>query len=95
MVASPRVEQVIGILGPNGIGKSTEINILSGSLRPNPDSGWCSMDDKISYKQQQHVTIDFEGNVQSWLDSELGMEWRISNSGNKALTSRSVTRITS
>ena len=32
---APREEQVIGILGPNGMGKSTAINILSGSLRPN------------------------------------------------------------
>ncbi len=32
---SPREEQVVGILGPNGIGKSTAINILSGSVRPN------------------------------------------------------------
>ena len=32
---SPREEQVVGILGPNGIGKSTAINILSGSIRPN------------------------------------------------------------
>ena len=32
---SPREEQVVGILGPNGIGKSTAINILSGTIRPN------------------------------------------------------------
>ena len=32
---SPRQEQIVGILGPNGIGKSTAINILSGSFRPN------------------------------------------------------------
>ncbi|MBN55698.1 MAG: ribosome biogenesis/translation initiation ATPase RLI [Euryarchaeota archaeon] len=32
---SPREEQIVGILGPNGIGKSTAINILSGTIRPN------------------------------------------------------------
>ena len=32
---SPRQEQVVGILGPNGIGKSTAINLLSGTFRPN------------------------------------------------------------
>ena len=32
---SPRQEQIVGILGPNGIGKSTAINLLSGSFRPN------------------------------------------------------------
>ena len=32
---SPRQEQIVGILGPNGIGKSTAINLLSGAFRPN------------------------------------------------------------
>jgi ATP-binding cassette subfamily E protein 1 len=32
---SPSKESVIGILGPNGMGKSTAINILSGQLIPN------------------------------------------------------------
>jgi ATP-binding cassette subfamily E protein 1 len=26
---------VLGLLGPNGIGKSTALNILSGKLKPN------------------------------------------------------------
>jgi len=32
---SPRQDQIVGILGPNGIGKSTAINLLSGAFRPN------------------------------------------------------------
>ena len=32
---SPRQEQIVGILGQNGIGKSTAINLLSGAFRPN------------------------------------------------------------
>ena len=32
---APRKRQVVGILCPNGIGKSTAIKLLSGSLRPN------------------------------------------------------------
>ncbi len=32
---SPRESQITGILGENGIGKSTAINLLSGSLMPN------------------------------------------------------------
>jgi ATP-binding cassette subfamily E protein 1 len=31
----PREEQVVGILGANGMGKSTAINLLSGTIRPN------------------------------------------------------------
>ena len=31
----PRLEQVVGILGPNGMGKSTAVNLLSGSITPN------------------------------------------------------------
>ena len=48
---APRKRQVVGILGPNGIGKSTAIKHLSGSLRPNlgdwenPPPDW---DDVIS-----------------------------------------------
>src|SRR5690606_6748489 len=32
---SIREESVVGMLGPNGIGKSTIIRILSGELKPN------------------------------------------------------------
>ena len=32
---APREEQVVGVLGPNGMGKSTAINALSGELIPN------------------------------------------------------------
>ena len=32
---APRERQVVGILGPNGMGKSTAINLLSGAIRPN------------------------------------------------------------
>ncbi|WP_440060122.1 ribosome biogenesis/translation initiation ATPase RLI [Thermogladius sp. 4427co] len=44
--------EVVGILGPNGIGKSTFINILAGNLKP--DSGTVLVStDKISYKPQE------------------------------------------
>ena len=32
---APREEQVVGILGPNGMGKSTAVNLLAGTIQPN------------------------------------------------------------
>ena len=31
----PRSGQVLGLVGTNGIGKSTALNILSGKIKPN------------------------------------------------------------
>ncbi len=39
----PKKGIIVGLVGPNGIGKSTVLNILSGNLKPNrgkQDSGW-------------------------------------------------------
>jgi ATP-binding cassette subfamily E protein 1 len=46
-----REESVVGMLGPNGIGKSTIIRILSGELKPNLGlyDGESSWDDIINY----------------------------------------------
>lgn len=68
-----RSAEVVGVVGPNATGKTTMVKMIAGEFEP--DSGWCTMDAKISYKQQ-HVNTDFDGNVQNWLDSELGMKWR-------------------
>jgi len=65
--------EVVGVVGPNGTGKSTMIKILAGEHEY--DSGWVSGDAKISYKPQ-HLDLDIEGTVQLWLDSELGPRWR-------------------
>ena len=47
--------------------------LIAGEIEP--DQGWCTTDAKISYKPQ-HVNTEFEGNVQNWLDTEIGMKWR-------------------
>lgn len=33
----PKNQAVVGLIGPNGVGKTTVLNILSGTLRPNAD----------------------------------------------------------
>ena len=45
----PTVGKVTGILGPNGIGKSTAINILSGTLKPNLGRGRIGWEDILEY----------------------------------------------
>ena len=65
--------EVVGVVGPNATGKTTLVKIIAGEM--DPDEGWCTMDAKVSYKPQ-HVSSDFEGTVQDWLDTELGNKWR-------------------
>ncbi len=45
----PTAGKVSGILGPNGIGKSTAINILSGTLKPNLGRGRIGWDEILEY----------------------------------------------
>src|SRR4026207_754993 len=51
---SPRKGSVVGLLGRNGIGKSTIVNILSGSIKPN----FGNYNDKVTYDQ---VLKNFQG----------------------------------
>ncbi|MBN2230400.1 MAG: ribosome biogenesis/translation initiation ATPase RLI [Candidatus Thorarchaeota archaeon] len=71
-VMSGRVSkgQVIGILGPNGIGKTTFVRMLAGELDPDegeaPKKTISGLDLKISYKPQ-YIPKDFEGNLRMYL----------------------------
>ena len=64
--------EVIGILGPNGIGKSTFIKMLAGEIKP--DSGESPKDLKISYKPQRLLLKENESlmTVQEFLEEHIG-----------------------
>ncbi len=61
-----RRNEVLGIVGPNGIGKSTFAKLLTGALEP--DEGDADLDLEISYKPQ-YVTIDQHVRVDAFLAS--------------------------
>jgi ATP-binding cassette, sub-family E, member 1 len=65
--------EVVGVVGPNGTGKTTMVKILAGEHEY--DAGWVTADATISYKPQ-HIDVDMECTVQTWLDAEVGPRWR-------------------
>ncbi|USZ71062.1 ribosome biogenesis/translation initiation ATPase RLI [Natronosalvus halobius] len=61
-----RKNEVLGVVGPNGIGKSTFAKLLTGALET--DEGEADLDLEISYKPQ-YVTIDQPMRVDAFLAS--------------------------
>jgi ATP-binding cassette subfamily E protein 1 len=61
---SLREGEVLGIMGPNGIGKSTFVKILAGEIKP--DEGKPGIEVKISYKPQ-YIKADIPISVQDFL----------------------------
>jgi ATP-binding cassette subfamily E protein 1 len=61
-----RKREVVGVVGPNGIGKSTFARLLAGELKP--DKGELDFKVKISYKPQ-YVKADMEMSVGALLGS--------------------------
>ncbi|MCE4609366.1 MAG: ribosome biogenesis/translation initiation ATPase RLI [Desulfurococcales archaeon] len=55
--------EVIGIIGPNGIGKTTLVNTIAGKIKPS--NGYVAVlgDYKISYKPQYIKSEDYQGTV--------------------------------
>lgn len=60
--------EVIGILGPNGIGKTTFIKLLAGFEKPDERQNPISEELSVSYKPQ-YISVDYEGTVESALKS--------------------------
>ncbi len=62
-----RIGEVVGIVGPNAIGKTTFLTILAGELEH--DSGKLDMTLKISYKPQ-YISLDFDGTVREYIATQ-------------------------
>ncbi len=61
-----REDEVLGVVGPNGIGKSTFAQLLAGELQP--DSGELDLDLEIAYKPQ-YIEADDPIRVDAYLAS--------------------------
>jgi ATP-binding cassette subfamily E protein 1 len=61
-----RSGEIVGIVGPNAIGKTTFVKMLAGVVTPT--KGSIEYDLKISYKPQ-YITPDYEGTVQEYFEA--------------------------
>jgi ATPase subunit of ABC transporter with duplicated ATPase domains len=65
-------ESCIGVIGPNGVGKSTLLQVLAGLIEP--DAGSVNLDPPnatVGYLAQEHETSD-GGSVREWLTLRTG-----------------------
>ena len=60
-----RQGEIIGIVGPNAIGKTTFVKMLAGEIKPT--EGKIEYDIKVSYKPQ-YITPDFKGTVRDFFE---------------------------
>ncbi|RLE60517.1 MAG: ribosome biogenesis/translation initiation ATPase RLI [Thermoprotei archaeon] len=65
--------EVIGILGPNGIGKTTFVKLLAGIIKP--DKGYVNIQGelKVSYKPQFLAEMELEGTLYEHLKYNVGV----------------------
>ena len=68
--------EVVGVMGPNGIGKTTFVKLLAGIEEP--DSGEKPIERlKVSYKPQ-YISAEYEGTVETLLKSIVGEKFTTS-----------------
>ncbi len=61
--------EVVGVVGPNAVGKTTFVRVLAGEI--GPTKGKLESDLKISHKPQ-YLNAEFDGTVHEWLRLQLG-----------------------
>ncbi|MBU1941211.1 MAG: ribosome biogenesis/translation initiation ATPase RLI, partial [Candidatus Thermoplasmatota archaeon] len=61
-----RTGEIIGVVGPNAIGKTTFVKMLAGKIPPT--QGTVDINLTISYKPQ-YITSDFQGTVRTYLET--------------------------
>jgi len=64
--------EIVGVVGPNAIGKTTLVRVLAGEITP--ERGIVSVEATISYKPQ-YVKIEEPGTVEDYLMGILGIEY--------------------
>jgi len=66
--------EVIGILGPNGIGKTTFVKLLAGIIEP--DEGYVELKGEleVSYKPQFLLEMKLKGTLYEYLRYEIGVD---------------------
>jgi len=72
------IGEVIGILGPNGIGKTTFVKLLAGIEKPDKGTSPMQGNSSVSYKPQ-YISAEYQGTVEQLLRSiakdEFGSGW--------------------
>ncbi|MCW7480843.1 ABC-F family ATP-binding cassette domain-containing protein [Leptospira kanakyensis] len=86
-----KAKERLGIIGPNGIGKSTLLNLMSG--RVTPDSGFIKpgMNTKVGYFDQTSSELPLERNVLDYIKDVAG-EMIETESGEKISASKMLER---
>ncbi|MBN2151191.1 MAG: ribosome biogenesis/translation initiation ATPase RLI [Candidatus Lokiarchaeota archaeon] len=60
------MSEILGVVGENGLGKSTLAKILAGKLPPDPGCSYVPLATSVSYKPQ-YITREYEGTVKQFI----------------------------